>query len=387
MIIGIDARTLMDRQYSGVSEYTLNLVRELLSQDRENSYRLFYNSYKLIDFPRFDAPNVEILSSRYPNKLFNYLLQKTLGIPKLDLACTGTGSKAAGKRVFFAPHLNFVALSPAARSVLTIHDLSFLRYPDFFSARKNFWHKMIDAGKLARRFDRLIALSQNTKRDIVELLGVAEEKITVIHSGISQAFKPLTADDPGLVAVKAKYGLPEKFVFFLGTLEPRKNLPGLIAAYDAMIARSRDLSEYRLVIAGGRGWKSEDIFQAWRRSPNRDRIKFLGYVEPADRVYLYNLASVFVFPSFYEGFGFPSLEAMACGTPVVSSFSSSSGEVAGEAAILVDPFDPAEIARAITQVLSDTELSRRLKEAGLQRAGEFTWQKSAREYLEVFRAL
>lgn len=379
MRIGIDIRTLMDAQYSGVPEYTYNLVTEILKLDKKNEYRLFYNSARDISgrMPKFEAPNVKVVKRRYPNKILNYLLFKVFNRPKID--------KLLGVDLFLMPHINFVALSGGAKSILIIHDLSFLRYPQFFSARKNFWHKMIAAPKLVKKFDKIITISESTKNDIVELCGVSPEKVRVIYSGIGKEFKKIeNKEGDEMLSIKKKYDLPDKFILFLGTIEPRKNIAGLIRAYDELRIVNRELEDCKLVIAGGAGWKSDDIFKTWENSPYKDDIKFLGYVEREEKVYLYNLASLFVYPSFYEGFGFPPLEAMACGTPVIASFSSSLPEILGAAALLVDPHDYKDMARAIEQMLKSDKLRNDFIKRGLKRAEEFSWGKTAGEYLELF---
>lgn len=399
MRIGIDIRTLMDKHYSGVPEYTSNLVKEILRLDKKNEYKLFYNSGKDVSgrIPDFAGSNVKIISTGYPNKIFNFVMQKTSRRPKID--------QLLKVDLFFMPHINFVALSNKCKSVLTIHDLSFLpaspltsqggpassltskggRYPEFFSLRKNFWHKMINVKKLVRRFDKIIAVSENTKNDIVELCGVSPEKVKVIYSAVDMRFRKVDREHVRLPEVKEKYGLPDKFILYLGNLEPRKNIRGIIQAYSELRAKNKELKEVKLAIVGSRGWKSKNIFKAWQESRYKDDIKFLGYVPAVDKIYLYNLATLFVYPSFYEGFGFPPLEAMACGTPVVTSFASSLPEIVGDAAIMVDPYNIADIAGAMEQVLISRGLQNDLIKKGLEQARRFSWKKTAKEYLEVFK--
>ncbi|MEI6597224.1 MAG: glycosyltransferase family 1 protein, partial [bacterium] len=329
MKIGIDIRTLMDARYSGVSEYTFNLISEILKLDNKNDYRFFYNSFgDCLNIPKFSGENVKLVKYNYPNKVLNYLFFKFFNYPKIDQALEAD--------LFFMPHINFIGLSSGAKSLLTIHDLSFLKYPEFFSRRKNFWHKMIDVKKLINRFDVIIAVSENTKRDIMELCEVDENKIKVIYAGVGEEYRQITNNDSEirLIEVRNKYNLPDKFILYLGTVEPRKNVDGIIRAYSKLRVDNRELRDYKLVIAGGRGWKSDDIYKEWERSEFKDDIKFLGYINSKDKVYLYNLASVFVYPSFYEGFGFPPLEAMACGAPVVTSYAASLPEVTGDAALM-----------------------------------------------------
>jgi len=399
MKIGIDIRTLMDAQYSGVSEYTLNLIKEILKLDKKNKYKLFYNSGRDVSgcIPQFTCDNAEIISTKYPNKIFNFIMQKTLHKPKIDQLIgvnpapfgqlpknvTGTLPKRCGVNLFFMPNIGFISLSSKCRKIITIHDLSFLRYSEFFSLKRRLWHRIINARKLLRNFDIIVAVSENTKQDVVELCNINPNKIKVIYSGIGHHYHQIKTQN--FTSVQKKYNLPDKFILYLGTLEPRKNVEGIIQAYDKLRMKNKELAEVKLVIAGGMGWKSKNIFKVWQDSKYKDDIKFLGYVDLADKVYLYNLAILFIFPSFYEGFGFPPLEAMACGAPVITSFASSLPEVAGEAAIMVDPYNITDIVGAMEQVLTNQELQNSLIKKGLEQARRFSWEKAAGEYLEVFR--
>ncbi|MEI7620454.1 MAG: glycosyltransferase family 1 protein [Candidatus Falkowbacteria bacterium] len=377
--IGIDIRTLMDEHYSGVSEYTFHLVNEFLRLDKDDEFGLYYNSGRDISsrLPSFSEKNVKVVGTRYPNKIFNYVLQKLLGYPKIDKTLGGVD-------VFWSPHINFLSLSKAPRKFLTIHDLSFLRYPEFFNKRKNLWHQLINTKNLANNFDHLIAVSQNTKNDIVELLHISPEKVTVIHSGIDSPYH-LVSDFEKFEKVKIKYELPEKFILYLGNVEPRKNLIGLIKAYNELRSNHLELFEFKLVIAGATGWKIKDIFNELYSSEYENDIKFLGYVDKEDKPSLYSLCSVFVYPSFYEGFGFPPLEAMACGAPVVTSNVSSLPEIVGSAALTVDPYNVGAISEAMVQVLTDDALAEKLRQEGFRQVKKFSWENTARQYLELFR--
>ena len=395
MRIGIDIRTLMDAQYSGVSEYTLNLVKEILKLDKKNEYKLFYNSGKDMSgcIPDFTASNAEIISARYPNKIFNFLMQKILHWPKIDRLLgvdPASNLRSSGVNLFFMPNIGFASLSSGCKKIITVHDLSFLRYKEFFSLKQRIWHRIINAKKFLNKADIIVAVSENTKKDIVELCDVNPEQVKVIYSGIGDQYSKIKNIDmqnfafQDLALIKKKYNLPDKYILYLGTLEPRKNVEGIIRAFNELRMKNKELAEIKLVIAGGNGWKSKNIFNVWEKSKYKDDIKFLGYVNSNDKAYLYNLASVFVYPSFYEGFGFPPLEAMACGTPVITSFTSSIPEVVGEAAIMVDPYNITGIANAMEQVLTNQELQNDLIKKGLEQARRFSWEKTAKEYLEVF---
>ena len=390
MKIGIDIRTLMDARYSGVSEYTLNLIKEILKLDYHNEYRLFYNSFgDCPNIPEFNAKNVKLVKYNYPNKILNYLFFKFFNYPKID--------KELGVDIFFMPHINFIGLSSFAKSLITVHDLSFLRNPEFFSLRKNFWHNMINVSKLLKKFKQIIAISENTKRDIIELCGISPDKIKVIYSGVGEEYKQITNLDliesktieaKRLNEVKQKYNLPDNFILYLGTIEPRKNIEGIIKAYNQLRIDNSELEDVKLIIVGGKGWKSKNIYKEWELSEYKDDIKFLDYISSENKVYLYNLASVFIYPSFYEGFGFPPLEAMACGTPVIASYSSSLPEVVGDAGLLINPYNIIDITEALKQILLNKNLRDKLIKKGLKQASRFNWTKTAEEYhLEVFKSL
>ncbi|MFH1822997.1 MAG: glycosyltransferase family 1 protein [Patescibacteria group bacterium] len=381
MKIGIDIRTLMDSQYSGVSEYTYNLVKEILRLDKVNQYKLFYNSGRDVSerIPKFISENVAVVSTHYPNKLYNYIMQKTFRYPKID--------QLLGVDLFFMPHIGFASLSNKCKSILTIHDLSFIRYQEFYSLRKNLWHKLVNTKKLLNQFDKIVAVSENTKSDIIELGGVDNSKVEVIYSAVEGQFRKISNDEPyfnNLEVIRAKYDLPRDFILFLGTIEPRKNIIGLIKAFRILKINNSNLKSLKLVIAGGQGWKSKLIFKEWEKSKYKADIKFLGYIDREDKVYLYNLAKAFVYPSFYEGFGFPPLEAMASGTSVITSNISSLPEIMGGAALLVDPYNVNSLAKSIEKVLLDDGIRKKLIAKGFDWARQFSWQQTAQNYLALW---
>ncbi|MBL7057943.1 glycosyltransferase family 4 protein [Patescibacteria group bacterium] len=367
MIIGIDIRTLMDKQYSGVSEYTLNLVNALLEVDQINEYRLFYNSFSDIseNIPRFGASNVKIIKKQYPNKLLNYLFFTVLDYPKVD--------DILGCDVFLMPHINFVSLTKNAKSILIVHDLSFLRYPEFFSGRKNLWHSFIDIKDLVNRFDTVVAISENTKQDIVDLLKVNEGKIEVIHSGLCVIDK--VVDD--------KLDLPDRYFLYLGTVEPRKNIESIIKAYIKLREKSVDYARHKLVIAGGKGWRCNQVYEMAGGSIFYKDIVFAGYIKKEHKYLYYKNASIFIFPSIYEGFGFPPLEAMHLGIPVIASNTSCLPEVLQDAALLIDPLCVNEIILAIEALMESSELRDKFVKKGFEVIKKYSWPKVAQLYLDV----
>lgn len=377
MRIAVDARPLLAKQISGIPEYTGRLIDALTTAHPEVDWRLFYSGWH--DRPDNwqqlgDKSNVSWCRLKFPNKLLNaaaWLIDR----PRLDKYCPAD--------IWLLPHFNFTPLTGQTPTVLTIHDLSFLRQPEFFSWRRRFWHSSLHLQRLVNRADKIIAISENTKRDLMELLAVPAAKITVIYSAASPSFQPLVENDQSLIECRQKYDLPRRFILSLSTCEPRKNLVNIIRAYDNLRQRCPGLADCPLVIAGGQGWKQGAAKRAWRQSAYRSDIHWLGYL-PADELpALYNLASLIVYLSFYEGFGLPVLEAMASGRPVIAAATTALPEVADTAALLVDPADSQALSRAMEQVLTDRQLAEKLAQAGLQQAGQFSWSKTAEEYWQL----
>lgn len=379
MRIGIDIRSLGERNQSGVAEYANNLLQNLFQIDQKNEYLLFVNSFRNDHQElkeRFNYPNVRIKSFFIPNKVFNSSVV-FLKYPKIDQLL-----KREGIDLFFAPNLQFLALTPGCKKIITVHDLSFILYPHFFSNKRRLWHQLVNPRRIYRDFDRIIAVSGNTKQDLVHEFGLPEHKIKVISSGINlQDFYQI--DKLGLDRIKRKYQLPENFILTLSTLEPRKNISGLIRAFDKLLERHPQ--DLYLVIVGAKGWHYREIEKAWQNIKNVKRVKFIGYIDREEKPYLYQLAKLFVYPSFYEGFGFPPLESMASGTPVITSANSSLPEVVGEASFMVDPYDINELAQALYICLTDTELRNHLKQKGLSCVTRFSWEKTAWQTLELFQ--
>lgn len=268
-------------------------------------------------------------------------------------------------------------------SLLTVHDLSFLRYPQGAHPPLLAWLGKAVPHSL-RHASHILADSENTRTDLIELMQVPSERISVVGAGVDERFRPVT-DASVLNRTQKRYRLPERFILGVSTLEPRKNFTGLVAAFDQMAVKPAH-ADLHLVIAGGKGWNYEPIFAAARSSPFGERIHFPGFVSDEDLPSLYSLATVFAFPSHYEGFGIPVLEAMACGTPVVCANNSSLPEVAGAAALMVDAADVPGLAGAMEELLVDSSLRERLVEQGFAQARRFTWEAAARRLLAVYES-
>lgn len=262
--------------------------------------------------------------------------------------------------------------------ILTVHDLIGMLFPhNLPPVARFYWSRWLPWS--VRRADHIIADSEHTRRDIICLMHIPAERIIVIPLGVDASFRPLE-DRSLLNALRKKYALPSDIILYLGTLEPRKGLDTLVAAYAALA----DRVPHALVIAGKRGWYTEPLFRQVRELGLEARVHFTDYIPDADMSGLLNLAQVFVFPSRYEGFGLPPLEAMACGTPVIASNASSLPEVVGDAGLQVPPDDVAALARAIQRLIADADLRARLRAAGLARAATFTWEETARRTVEVY---
>lgn len=276
---------------------------------------------------------------------------------------------------------NFLAPSQRkGRSVVTIHDLSVLLFPEYHPRMRVLGYRAFLGATLARA-DAVITDSEQTKRDLVRLMGVSNAKVTVIPLATNEAFRPVALSQA--CSTVARYGLqPNRYFLHVGTIEPRKNVLRLLRAFER-ICRTDSMAP-SLVFCGGSGWRNREFYRAVETSPVKASVRVLGYVPEDDLAALYSASLATVYPSLYEGFGLPPLEAMACGSPVITSNASSLPEVVGEAALLVDPHDTAAIEAALVRVQDDSELRETLREQGLKRAKQFSWETTARRTLAVY---
>jgi glycosyltransferase involved in cell wall biosynthesis len=268
------------------------------------------------------------------------------------------------------------------RSIITVHDLTFLLYPEFLTAESRRYYN--DQIRWAvKRCDAISADSHATKADLIRLLDVPPEKITVIHLGLEAAFSPAPLGDDSDTECLRRLGLTSGYVLFVGTFEPRKNVPGLLAAYSAL--RRRWPGAPDLVLAGRQGWLFDTVVALVQELQLGSCTHFLSEVAEADLPALYRQSSAFVLPSYYEGFGFTLLEAMGSGTPAVAANRASLPEIASEAALLVEPDDAESIADALFRALTDDVLRGTLRERGLARAAQFSWERTAQATLDLYR--
>lgn len=372
MTITIDLRSLQKGIRSGVETYAYNVVLELLKQDSKNNYRLFYNSFGQVNTSDLQFVNVKNIKRNFPNKLLAFSSQ--FGWPSLQ-------NLMGDSDIYWMPNLNHVSPKVSEKLALTVHDISFFTRPEFYDFRRSVWHKTANFEKMIRRAKVILAASEYTKADLIHNFSIPAGKICVTYEGVNRdAYKP-DLEEMRLRQIRNIYELPGNFVLYLGTLEPRKNVAGLIKAFDGM------RTDASLVLAGRPGWKYDEIYQAINKSKKKSRIKLLGFVEEADKPYLLKLARVFAFPSFYEGFGLPILEAMAVGTPVLTSSISSMSEIAGTAALLVNPSNIEEMSLALDQLLEEEKIRASLIEKGLSKVTEFSWKKTAGLTLEAFKKI
>jgi glycosyltransferase involved in cell wall biosynthesis len=349
----------------GIAGYVAHLLPALAAIDAETHYRVL--RHRRDETSSEPGPNFRRATTWTPchHRLERWALGVEVARLRLDL--------------LHSP--DFIPPAFGARHfVITVHDLNFLYYPQFLTAESRRYY--IDQIEWAvKRADHILADSEATRQDIVHQLDVAPGKVTTVYLAADDAYRPLPLS--GVGPVLERYELPPGYLLFVGTLEPRKNVPGLLSAYRLLL--DQGVTEAPLVLIGGRGWLYEKIFRQVEALTLEEQVAFLHGVPDADLPALYNGAAVLVTPSFYEGFGLPALEAMACGTPVVVSDRGSLPEVVGPAGMLVDPEAPESIAAGLAAVLDDPEGQRQLERAGLAQAATFSWERTARETLAVYR--
>lgn len=362
MLIGIDT-SILSIDKAGASVYTRKLIEYLKSADRENTYIYFFYS--------LGSSNGNYFRCKIDNVLMDTVwmqigLPKELKKKKIDLLhCPA----------FKAP------LKCAMPLVVTFYDLHILKSPNDYNPWLRSYCKFM-LPKIAKTADKIITISEFSKKDIVDTFSLRPEKVEVTYCGIDERYR-VVSDMTLKNSARNKYGLQKKFILYIGAIQPRKNIPLLLKAYSRLLKEG--FFDFDLVFAGGMGWKNRNIFLLIGELGIKERVKFIGYVPEDELPFLYDLAEFMVYPSFSEGFGMPVLEAMACGCPVITSNTSSLPEVVGDAGIMVDPHNIQELEDAIRRVVKDSNLRREMKKKGLERAKIFSWEKCAKETLQVYK--
>ena len=364
MRVAIDTRKIHD---FGIGTYIRNLLRQLARIDRDTEYVLLCREADLGIAAQL-GPNFRSVREPSPN----YSLREQIHVPWV--------LRRERPDVYHAPHY---VLPPAVRcrSVVTIHDCIHLMFPQYLPNRAAYAYARTSMWAAARRSDRILTVSEASKRDILSLFNVKPEKIVVVYNAIDEHFST-TPSEEHVARVRERYQLDHKFVLYVGNIKPHKNLVRLIEAFSELRRTHDDL---KLLIIGDEISKLPALRRAVHRHKLHKYVRFLGYLKDDTLTVLYRLASVFVFPSLYEGFGLPPLEAMASGTPVVTSNVSSLPEVTGDAAVLVDPYDVDSIGNGMRRILDDPQLAEALRIKGLKRAREFSWERSVEKTQRVYR--
>ncbi|MFN2188794.1 MAG: glycosyltransferase family 4 protein [Candidatus Promineifilaceae bacterium] len=375
--IGIDVTSALS-QRAGIGRYTRELVSALVNSVQTFEYLLF--SAKQPSWDRLSSRIKESAQVSYRqaplSEQWLYRIWHRFRIPVPVQRFTGEFD------LFYSP--DFV-LPPVARgnpTVLTVHDLSFIHYPETFTpALRRYLNNAVPRSIHAAA--HVLADSEATKNDLREIWGIPEEKISIIYSGVDPAFKP-PSNSKNIANMKAKYKLGDKpYILSVSTVQPRKNYKMLIQAYKELV----DEFPHQLVIAGGMGWLYEDTLNEVKRLGLEDRVRFLGYVDDEDLPALYSNATLFTFPSLYEGFGLPILEAMACGVPVIVSDASSLPEVAGGNGLILPPVEPRKWTHAMRELLNDPNRRAKMVAGGFIRVRQFSWKKAAGQLSAIFELL
>lgn len=368
MKIVVDLRSLSSGSISGVENYCHNVVHSLLEMDRKNAYTLFFNSLKLKPNLEFNYVNSKLVVKHYPNKLLN--LGFKFGLVDFE--------KLVGEFDWlFLPNPNQFNLKLKSKLALTIHDLSPFITPEFYDIKRKLWHRFLNFEKAINRANVIFAVSETTKNDIIRLFNVNPNKVVVAYPGIDKRiFKP-NLDQALQRNARNIYGLPGKYLLFLNTIEPRKNLGSLIKAFELL------KEPIFLVIAGRLGWKHSKDMDILNKSKKRNFIKYIGYVKEEYKPAIIKMATALVYPSFYEGFGFQPLEAAACGTPSVVSQVTSLPEVMADSSLLINPYSISDLAGALHEITTNVNLRKMLIEKAKLRVEKFSWENTSQTILKT----
>jgi len=367
--IGIDARVLQDPKPSGIPAYAFNVIKEMIKIEPNNKYIIFFNSFRKIEknIPHFEGDNIEVKIYHWPNKFLEWFW-KLIPYPKID--------RVLDVDVFFSPHFINIPLSKNVMKIVTIHDLSFIKNKRYFPWKKNLWHWQMNPRVACKNFDKIITVSDATKKDVINLYGIEKNKVTTIHNGTRKIYDFYEGQNES--AVLKKLGLEnKKYLLFLATLEPRKNVEGII---DAFAAINNQIPQYKLVIAGKKGWLFKNIFAKVKRYGLQEKIVFTDFVDEEEKHILFKNSLTFIFPSFCEGFGLPIIEAKNYSIPIITSCVSSMPEIIKDAAILINPHNISDLSKAILKISKNNSLKYILK-SKMTNINETTWRECASQTL------
>ncbi len=374
MKIMIDARSVDVRQ-SGVGNYVTHLIQGLKTVDSRNRYVLMVTRKQMKAFPDFFR---EFDNYTVPFSSENHVL----GDPWEFFVLPGALKKTS-VNLFHGPAFMAPPLHKRFKSVATIHDLVAFHHPHTIPTKYAFYMRFL-IKLMIRKVDAIITDSEFIRNEIIKMFRVDAGRVFTVPISVSEIFKPV--EDSGKIEeLKKRFGIKKKYFLHVGNIEPRKNLINLFHACD--IVWDKLGKDFQLVVVGKRGWLYGEIFETLKRAKFAADVVFTGYVRDKDIPVLYSGAEFFVFPSLYEGFGLPILEAMRCGVPVIASHVASLPEVGGDAVFYVDPYDPKDIAEKMLTLAYDTSLRERLKERGFLQASRFSWEKTARKTLDVYEAV
>jgi glycosyltransferase involved in cell wall biosynthesis len=370
--IGINAHLLAQEEShrrAGISRYIHNLLLHLYRTDPESDYTVFLNNRCTLTLPYRQR------HSRLPTRNPWWRIFWEQCVQPLEV-------RTAGIQLLHSP-VNVQPLFLPCGSVVTVMDLSFMVFPETLRTPQRFYQRVFTRWS-AQRANHLIAISNRTARDLNQFFAVPADRVSVVFPGVDTAHRPIK-DEAKINHFRQRHSLPERFILFIGTLEPRKNLLTLLEAYAEF--RRQTHTGHKLVLGGAPGWFYQPVLAAVEDLGLGTDVMFPGFIPDDELPLWYNAADVFVYPSLYEGFGLPPLEAMACGTPVIVSSASSLPEVVGDAALLASPHKPEEWAMALSSLCNDAGLRNALATRGPQRAQQFSWKRTARETAKVYRTV